>query len=76
MHDVVAAAAEVLVQARVVGVQVIVGVRGGGVRGVGVALLLAPSPPRRRGCPGGAPAATAAWIAEPSAGPWSEPITV
>ncbi len=22
-----------------------------------------------------APAATAAWIAEPSAGPWSEPIT-
>ena len=41
MHDVVAAAAEVLVQARVVGVELVVGVRRGGVRGVGVALLLA-----------------------------------
>ena len=58
----------------VLGVERVVGVgRGSGPagrrRGPGC-----PSRPRRRGCRGRRPAATAAWIAEPSAGPCSEPI--
>ena len=75
VHHVVAAAAEVVVQPHVALVERVVGVgaalvRHGTRRALSVPIAAAAA--RMSGC---RPAATAACIAEPSAGPCSEPIT-
>src|SRR5260370_28799156 len=72
VHDLVPAAAEVVVQPRVLGVEGVVRPRRGGVGPVDVALDAAHRR-RGRGTSGYSPPATPAWVAAPSAGPRPPP---